>query len=361
MSHLQASNLFSVKGLVVILTGGGSGKHKPASLFAIMFSSFSSLRGDGMTPSLHSIEKRTAAPQGTKRKQKTSHTSPVQKLTYTLPGLGRMMAHTLDANGASKIFIIGRRLEALQETVTQSLNNSIIPIQADISSKASLEAAYQTIVAQTDHVDLLIANSGILGPNAAPPPPKPDDSLPSLSEVREQLWSVSTEGFTKVFDVNVTGAYYTVLAFLPLLEAANKRRPAAVKQVSAPTAQVIITTSIAGFNRKVPVSAAYNLSKSAANHLVKLLSTTLSAYDIRVNGIAPGIYLSDMSMPNFETGDKGVSDGSFPREKIPLTRAGGEEDIAGLILYMASAAAGYLNGNITITDGGRLANAPATY
>ncbi|KAB8073939.1 hypothetical protein BDV29DRAFT_191361 [Aspergillus leporis] len=301
MSHLQASNLFSVKGLVVILTGGGS-------------------------------------------------------------GLGRMMAHTLDANGASKIFIIGRRLEALQETVTQSLNNSIIPIQADISSKASLEAAYQTIVAQTDHVDLLIANSGILGPNAAPPPPKPDDSLPSLSEVREQLWSVSTEGFTKVFDVNVTGAYYTVLAFLPLLEAANKRRPAAVKnQVSAPTAQVIITTSIAGFNRKVPVSAAYNLSKSAANHLVKLLSTTLSAYDIRVNGIAPGIYLSDMSMPNFETGDKGVSDGSFPREKIPLTRAGGEEDIAGLILYMASAAAGYLNGNITITDGGRLANAPATY
>ncbi|KAF7593352.1 hypothetical protein BBP40_011642 [Aspergillus hancockii] len=301
MSHLQASNLFSVKGLVIVLTGGGS-------------------------------------------------------------GLGRMMAHTLDANGASKIFIIGRRLEALQDTISQSTNNSLIPIQADISSKSSLEAAYKAIAAQTGHVDLLIANSGILGPNAAPPPPNPDGSLPSLAEVRDKLWSVPTEDFTNVFDVNVTGAYYTVLAFLPLLEAANKRRPRAVKnQTSAPTAQVIITTSIAGFNRKVPVSAAYNLSKAAANHLVKLLSTTLSAYDIRVNGIAPGIYLSEMSTPNFEEGDKGVSDGSFPREKIPLTRAGGEEDIAGLILYMASAAGGYLNGNITVTDGGRLGSAPATY
>lgn len=160
----------------------------------------------------------------------------------------------------------------------------------------------------------------------------------------------------------MTGAYYTAVAFLPLLEAANKRRPAPVKnQIAAPTAQVIITTSIAGFNRKVPISAAYNLSKAAANHLVKMLSTTLASYDIRVNGIAPGIYLSEMSTPNFEEGDKGISDGSFKKDFIPLTRAGGEEDIAGLILYMASAAGGYLNGNITISDGGRLNTAVATY
>ncbi|KAE8392224.1 short chain dehydrogenase/reductase family [Aspergillus alliaceus] len=303
MSHLQPSTLFSVKGLVVVLTGGGS-------------------------------------------------------------GLGRMMAHTLDANNASKIFIIGRRIKALQETIAQTpnANTAIIPIQADISSKESLEAAYKAIAAQTDHVDLLLANSGILGPNASPPPPNTDGSLPTLTQVRDRLWSVPMEDFTKVLDVNVTGAYYTVLAFLPLLEAANKQRPVAVKnQVSAPTAQVIITTSIAGFNRKVPVSAAYNLSKAAANHLVKMLSTTLAFYDIRVNGIAPGIYLSEMSAQNFEEGDKGVSDGTFRREMIPLTRAGGEEDIAGLLLYMASAAGGYLNGNITISDGGRLGNVQATY
>ncbi|PLB44381.1 short chain dehydrogenase/reductase family [Aspergillus steynii IBT 23096] len=303
MSHLHASNLFSVQGQVAVITGGGS-------------------------------------------------------------GLGRTMAHTLSANGASKIFIIGRRLESLQETAAQAeTKDTIIPVQADITSKESLEAAYQTIAAQTSHVDLLIANSGIVGALARPPPSKPDGTRPSLSEIRDALWSIPPEDFTKTFDVNVTGSYYTVLAFLPLLEAANKRRAAPQKNVlSSPTAQVIITSSIAGFNRLVPFSIAYNTSKAAVNHLVKVLATLLTPYDVRVNGIAPGLYLSEMSAPNFKgDGDKGISDGSFGRDIIPLSRAGGEEDIGGLVLYMAGAAGGYLNGNITVTDGGRLSAIPATY
>ncbi|PYH43859.1 SDR family oxidoreductase [Aspergillus saccharolyticus JOP 1030-1] len=302
MSHLRITELFSVEGLVAVITGGGS-------------------------------------------------------------GLGRIMAHALAENGASKIFIIGRRQEALQETASLSSKTKvIIPIQADISSKESLQDAYDAIAAQTEHVDLLIANSGILGPINRPPGPKPDGSSPSLFEIREQLWSASMDEFTKVFDVNVTGAYFTVLAFLPLLEAANKRRPAPVKnQPSAPTAQVIITSSIAGFNRRVPFSVAYNLSKASTNQLIKILATVLSSYDIRVNGIAPGLYLSEMSTSTFPEGDKGISDGSFPRDMIPLTRAGSEQDMASLILWMAGPSGAYLNGNITITDGGRVSAVPCTY
>ncbi|KAE8148968.1 short chain dehydrogenase/reductase family [Aspergillus avenaceus] len=301
MSHLNASKLFSVEGKVVIVTGGGS-------------------------------------------------------------GIGRLMTHALDANGASKIFIIGRRLEPLQETATTSTNGSqtIIPVQGDISSKESLEAAYKTIAAQTDHVDILIANSGIIGKESRPPPPKPDGTQPTLSEVRESLWAVPKENFNEVFDVNVAGTYFTILAFLPLLEAANKQRPAPVKgKLAAPTAQVIVTTSIAGFMRKVPWNTAYNLSKAATNHLVRMFSTILCDYDIRVNGIAPGVFLSEMSAPYFGD-DKKISDGSFPKELIPLTRAGADEDMAGLILYMTGAAGGYLNGHIAVVDGGRLVHVPAT-
>ncbi|RAL14649.1 SDR family oxidoreductase [Aspergillus homomorphus CBS 101889] len=272
------------------------------------------------------------------------------------------MAHTLAENGASKVFIMGRREEALKETAALSSKGAIIPIPADISSKDSLQAAYDAVSAQTEHVDLLIANSGVMGPVNRPPGPKPDGSLPSLSEVRDQLWSASMEEFSKVFHVNVTGAYFTVLAFLPLLEAANKRRPAPEKnKPSAPTAQVIITSSIAGFNRRVPFSFAYNLSKASTTQLIKVLATTLSSYDIRVNGIAPGLYLSEMSTMNFQDGDKGVSDGSFPRDMIPLTRAGSEQDMASLILWMAGPSGAYLNGNITVTDGGRVSAVPCTY
>lgn len=275
------------------------------------------------------------------------------------------MARALAENGASKVFILGRREDALRETAAQASNNVVIPIQCDVSSKESLEAAHQTIAAQTTHVDVLFANSGIIGPDMHPPAPKPDGSLPSLSEVRDALFSVPMEEFTKVMDVNVTGAYYTVLAFLPLLEAANKRRPVPQKGVlSPPTAQVVITSSIAGFNRKIPFSFAYNASKAATTHLVKMLSTTFSDYDIRVNGIAPGLYHSEMASPAYlKQGiqDSGVSDGSFPRSAIPLTRGGSEEDFAGLIIWLASASGGYINGAIMLTDGGRIGSVPATY
>ncbi|KAL6238548.1 hypothetical protein BDW75DRAFT_227802 [Aspergillus navahoensis] len=304
MSHLEASNLYNIKGLVAVITGGGS-------------------------------------------------------------GLGRTMALTLATNGASKIFIIGRREDALRETVSlapATAKGNIIAVPGDVSSQGSLQSAYDTIAAQTGHVDLLIVNSGILGPPAIIKR-KDDGSLLPISELKDYLWNIPMAEFTKVFEVNTTGAYYTAIAFLPLLDAANKRRPAPEKnKLSPPLAQIIMTSSIAGYSRRVPLDFAYNLSKGAVNHLVKALSTSLTEYGIRVNGIAPGLYYSEMSAgPNFEPGNKGVSDGSFKPDKIPLTRAGGEEDIAGLVLWMAGASGGYLNGNITVTDGGRLSVLQSSY
>lgn len=274
------------------------------------------------------------------------------------------MALSLDVNGASKVFVVGRREGALKETAALGPNGSIVPVQGDISSQESLELVYRTVSAQTTHVDLLVANSGATGPQAQPQP-NLDGSQPSISEIRDQLWAVPKADFTNVLDVNVTGTYYTVVAFLPLLDAANKRRPAPDPQIlSPPKAQVVITSSIAGYNRIVPHSFAYSLSKAAATHLVKMLSTVFASYDIRANGIAPGLYHSDIAAPLFESRGvkgKGISDGSFPRESIPATRGGSEEDIGGLILWLASTAGGYVNGSIIVTDGGRLGVLPASY
>ncbi|KAF3384251.1 Rhamnolipids biosynthesis 3-oxoacyl-[acyl-carrier-protein] reductase [Penicillium rolfsii] len=304
MSNLQASNLFSVQGRVVVITGGGS-------------------------------------------------------------GLGRIVARALAINGVSKIFVLGRREDALRETAAQAPDGVIIPVKCDISSKESLVSAYETVAAQTTHVDILFANSGILGPLMRSPPPKADGTPPSLSELRDELFNIPMEEFTNVLNVNVTGSYYTVLAFLPLLEAANKKRPAPqVGVLTAPTAQVIITSSIAGFNRKVPFSYAYNTSKAAATHLVKMLSTNLAAYDIRVNGLAPGLYDSEMANEVFvQMGAQGggISEGSFSRDMIPLTRAGSEEDFAGLVIWLASNSGGYVNGTMLLTDGGRISVVPNTY
>ncbi|GAD96059.1 short chain dehydrogenase/reductase family [Paecilomyces variotii No. 5] len=305
MAEFEASKLFSVKGLVAIITGGGS-------------------------------------------------------------GLGAVMARALDANGADKVFILGRREQNLKEVAAQAINKSIIPVTADVTSKESLQAAYDAISKETDHVDLLVANSGIMGPSISPGAPgKPAGSTPTLSELRDHLWATPMEDFSNVFNVNISGTFYTVLAFIPLLQAADQKRPPPVPgKLSPPKPQVVITSSIGGFSRIAAFSPAYSISKSATNYMIKSLSTMLVKYGIRVNGIAPGLYYSEMAAPAFEAHNAvgaGISDGSLPPEFIPITRGGSSEDIASIILWMAGAGGGYLSGNIVVSDGGRLSTVPSTY
>lgn len=274
------------------------------------------------------------------------------------------MALALDANGASKVFIIGRREHKIKDTAASAVNGSIIPVVGDISSKESLQTAYDQISSKAEYIDLLVANSGMVGPSANPPA-RQKGSEPTLLELRDYLWATPMDQFSEVSHVNITGTFYTAVAFLPLLEAANaKRPPPAPGVLSRPRPQIVIVSSIAGFLRVGLTGFAYHASKAAVNLLIKMLSTTLAKYQIRVNGIAPGPYYSELSASLYEKQGiigQGVSDGSFPSEMIPLTRAGAPEDIAGVILWMAGVAGGYLSGTIVVTDGGRLGNYPSTY
>lgn len=78
------------------------------------------------------------------------------------------------------------------------------------------------------------------------------------------------EEFTNTFHVNVTGVFYTSLAFMSLLDAGNKKRN--LPQDS----QILVTSSVAGFSRYLASSFAYSTSKAAVNHLVKMLSTSFA-------------------------------------------------------------------------------------
>lgn len=115
--------------------------------------------------------------------------------------------------------------------------------------------------------------------------------------------------------------------------------------------------------RQVTSGIAYQLSKAAVSLLIKLLSTNLLNYHIRVNGIAPGIYPTDMSASLTRAAgiDHGITEGDVPETVVPLTRLGSEHDLAGLVLFMAGTSGGYLNGTIVISDGGRVAANPSSY
>ena len=267
------------------------------------------------------------------------------------------MARALAVNGASKVFVIGRRMVSL-ESVAKS-HDAIVPIQGDVTSKESLDNMVAQVKKHVDHIDILIANSGISGPSGTMPP-KENKSEHTLQEVRDHLYETPMEEVTKTFEVNITGALYTALAFLPLLDAANEKHP---PPSSDPRSQIIITSSIGAFNRVPAAGFAYSASKAGVVHMVKQMSTLLSKYNIRVNSIAPGLYLSEMTQKGLEKAGKKDShqEGSFDKAFIPATRTGDEQDIAGVILWLCSRAGSYVSGSIITTDGGKLAVTPAAY
>ncbi|KAL9577389.1 MAG: hypothetical protein Q9212_006393 [Teloschistes hypoglaucus] len=236
MASIEAANLFTVNGLVAVITGGGS-------------------------------------------------------------GIGLMMANALAANGAHKVYIIGRRKEVLEAAAKESPHGNIVPLVGDVTSKDSLH--------------------GIAGPQLS----SPVTCQTRLKEYQSLMWDMPSEDYTHIC----------------------RNEVCKFEQKS----QFIVTSSIGGFNRSVPGGYAYGQSKAAATHLVKQMATNMVPYGIRANAIAPGLYPSELSAPI-------IGDGVFPKEKIPAERVGTEEDMAGCILYLTSRAGAYLNGNVIVTDGGRL-------
>jgi len=283
-------------------------------------------------------------------------------------GLGLYAARALDANGAKAVYIVGRREETLREAAKTGLNGTIKPIVGDVSDKASLQKVVDQVKSEQGFVNLLFANAGVSGPrDASAISSVAGDGKPSIKDYQEALWKPDPEEYTKALHVNCTAVYYTAIAFLGLLDEGNKKRN--VPQDS----QILVTSSIAGFSRQLASSYSYSTSKAAVNHLVKMMSTSFAqnGFHIRANVVAPGLYPSEMTESSMARLDRhgGVEghSGAFAGAHImapdrsPAERTGSEQDFAGLILFMASQAGAYLNGETMVTDGGRLAQMPATY
>ncbi|KAI3320334.1 NAD(P)-binding protein [Xylariaceae sp. AK1471] len=274
-------------------------------------------------------------------------------------GIGLMITKALAANGAAKVYILGRRLNTLQEAAS-SIGSNVVPVTCDVTSVEALKAAVLQIQQDAGFVNLLVCNSGIGGPYG---------NRPGLETTLDEFISANLaapiEEYTKTFAVNTSAVWYTTMSFLKLLHYGNAR--ANVEQKS----QVIAVSSIGGFNKIntggfaceiVVISSlsgfvvrCYGQSKAACTHLIKQLSVALPQWDIRANLICPGLYPSEMSAPIL------ARSGPVVKSQVPLERVGDEQDMGGAILYLASRAGAYCNGTVVVTDGGRLTTFPSTF
>ncbi|SPQ26859.1 e6bdad27-c5aa-431f-b837-c7bc8fb3779a [Thermothielavioides terrestris] len=269
-------------------------------------------------------------------------------------GIGLMMARALADAGAARVYIVGRRVDVLQAAAA-SINRPsvVVPLYCDVTSKVSLESIVSVVETDAGLLNLLVCNAGVGGPQVRAPVP----GETTLEEWREMQMAGSFEDFTNTFRVNSTSVWFTAMAFLKLLDAGNRKG-----NLPGVSSQVVVTSSIAGFNKAAPGGWAYGPSKAAATHIAKMLSVVLPTWGIRANCICPGLFPSEMAAPIVEAAGGSMTGSSvIPLDKnvVPLGRMGDEVDMAGQILYLASRAGAYLNGNTIVVDGGRLGKFPS--
>lgn len=214
------------------------------------------------------------------------------------------MARTLAANGAKRIYLLGRRADVLAEAAKE-YPTIFRAIQCDVTDKKSLQSAVDDITLQIGYVNLVIANAGALG---SPKRWDTNGGKRSIKDVKKDLFDDNDMSkMDEAYSVNVTGAFFSMVAFLELLDKGNQRAVAGgawvkngkeEKVFGAPDkeggmvpsiqSQVVVTSSISAFSRMSVSSPAYCGSKAAIMQLAKQASTALAPYGIRVNTLAPG-------------------------------------------------------------------------
>ena len=269
-------------------------------------------------------------------------------------GIGLLMTKAFALNGAKKVYIVGRRKEKLEEAAKLSPSN-IVPLVGDVTSKEDLVSIAEIIKNEVGYVNLVCCNSGTM--------PKPVGIKPTettVAEYAKRALQLEPQDWNDTFATNTISIAFTTFAFLELLDAGNKNPDSAPGRSS----QVLVTSSIGGYLRAPGSNMAYCASKAAATHLVKHLAGTLAPFSIRINGLAPGLFPTELAGNVIAAvGAKGdpLEEGSISPSIIPATRVGREEDMIGTVMYLASAAGAYLNGNVTVLDGGRVSQLPGTY
>ncbi|KAF5389195.1 hypothetical protein D9757_003431 [Collybiopsis confluens] len=270
-------------------------------------------------------------------------------------GIGYMIARGLAAGGA-KVYITGRRVDVLQKVVdtTPREEGEIIALQMDVTSKESILNARKMIEIKEGRLHILVNNAGQVGPTS---PFLQNPSAPELKDGESfgsALFKEDFQGWSDLYSINVFPIFFVTTAFLGLLEKGTKD-----SQIPGYTSTVINITSISGIIKLAQDHFCYNSAKAAASHLTKLLSTefALKKVPVRVNAIAPGVYASEMTVDTIppEMVDK-IGKGISP---VPAGRDGSAEEMAGTVVYLASKAGCYTNGQEIIIDGGYCAVNPS--
>jgi len=240
-------------------------------------------------------------------------------VTGASSGIGRATATGLAAEGA-KVALAGRRAARLEEVASSitSLGGESLVLACDVTKADDSERAVAETASRFGGLDVLVHAAGVIGFGT--------------------IETTTPTGWDEMMDINVTSVFrLTQLALPHLIERKGT---------------VVVVSSVTGL-RSFPGVLAYCVSKAAVDQFTRCAALELAPKGVRVNAVNPGVVVSELHKA------AGLADDAYEafleRSKTthPLGRVGAPEEIAELVLFLASPQAGWITGATVSIDGGR--------
>jgi gluconate 5-dehydrogenase len=232
-------------------------------------------------------------------------------------GLGLQMAEALGEMGA-KVAITARKPPELEEASAhlRAQGIEVLTVAGDLSHLEAIPGMVDAVVSRFGTVDVLVNNAGTSW--GAPAETHP------------------AEAWHKVMNLNVNALFFLTQ---------EVARRCMIPRRSGKIVNIASVSGLSG-NPAEMTTIAYNTSKGAVVNLTRALAAEWGKYDINVNAICPGFFPSRMSQKILDTIEKTVL------ASTPLGRIGGDEDLKGAVVFLASDASRHVTGQYLAVDGG---------
>jgi NAD(P)-dependent dehydrogenase (short-subunit alcohol dehydrogenase family) len=248
-------------------------------------------------------------------------TNQVCLITGGTSGLGKAISLGFAAAGAK--VVAGSSSAGKVDAMRKELGSGNDAIQIDVADEKSVQAAVDHTIKRFGRLDAVVNAAGVI------------QRKPSLD--------VSVEEFERIVRINLTGSFIVARAAARVMK---DQSPGAKGHRGS-------IVFIASLNSYISLSEvlAYASSKSGVLGLIRGLANEWARFGIRVNGIAPGLFPTDLNRSLIENTPRG----DFMKEHTPQGRFGDANELVGSAMYLISPAASFTAGQTLIIDGGFMA------
>lgn len=240
-------------------------------------------------------------------------------VTGSTRGLGHGFAEGL-ANAGAAVILNGRDAASVSAAagLLRDKGLSVHEAPFDVTDEAAVEAAFAALDAQGIAIDILVNNAGI--------------------QLRKPIVDLSLAEWQKVIDTNLTSAFLVA-------------REAAKRMIARGQGGKIVNIGSLTSNLARATVAPYTAAKGGIKLLTQAMTAEWAEQGITVNAIGPGYMITEMTQPLVDT----PSFDTWVKQRTPARRWGRPADLVGTVVYLASAASDFVNGQIIYVDGGIMA------